>query len=141
MPLRRSPLRPVVYASGSVRTKAKAGSTARPASLAEGAARRIRIVLILLVVLLRLSATPLPNGRQVLLVSLGRRKPGRRSNGQEEEAQKRITLSRSRREEACISGCRSYCQRPSQVQPCNWQQAQSSPARRRQTTNLVLRSL
>ena len=75
----------MVYANGSPRTKARAGLIARPASLAVGAARRTRIVLILLVALLRLSAPLPPSGRRVLHESLGRRKQRRRSNGAQEK--------------------------------------------------------
>jgi len=62
------------------RTKVKAGLIARPVSLAVGAARRIRIVLTLLVALPRLNAILLPRGKRVPEESLGRRKR-RRSNG------------------------------------------------------------
>tara|TARA_R100001510_G_scaffold52945_1_gene54089 strand:+ start:82 stop:474 length:393 start_codon:yes stop_codon:yes gene_type:complete len=130
----------VVYASGSVRTKVKAGSTARQASLAVEAARRTRIVLILLVVLLRLNAPLQPNERQALLVSLGRRKLRRRSNGKE-ETQNSFSLHQTRGETPCFQRSWLDSKRPGKVQPCYRVQVESPSTWRRKAPNFLLRKI
>jgi|TARA_R100001480_G_scaffold77904_3_gene87740 hypothetical protein len=131
----------VVYANGSVRTKVKAGSTARPASLAAEAARRTRIVLILLVVLLRLNAPLQPNERQALLVSLGRRKLRRRSNGQEEETKTSFSLHQTWGETACFQRRWLDSKRTGKVQPCYRIQVESPSTWRRKAPNFLLRKI